>query len=286
MAEAVVNLKDIAGTSLVTLYSHALETASANPILSDPQAVAITEKLGPYLAASPTRMHRRLAAGKVGKRLAFYICLRARRFDQYVQSFLREHPDGAVVNIGCGFDTRFSRCDNGRAHFYDLDFPEVIEAKKLLVEESPRYRMVSSCALDHGWMDQIAEHPGKGVLFTAEGVFIYLQTEQVRTLVLGLQSRFPGCELVCEVFNSIWQKWYFKWAVNLKLRYILGLGKGAKFSFGIRHSTEMEQWGAGIEFLDDWSYFDDDEIRYGWHGLFRNVELFRKTQWTVRYKLH
>ena len=64
------------------------------------------------------------------------------------------------------------------------------------------------------------------------------------------------------------------------------LGKDAVFHFGIKDSREMENWNPGIQLLDDWSYFDSQEDKLGWLRLFKNVELFRKTQWTVHYKLN
>ncbi|WP_239476717.1 hypothetical protein [Nocardia arizonensis] len=40
--------------------------------------------------------------------------LRASMFDEYVRGFLRKHPDGTVVDLGCGLSTRFDRLDNRR----------------------------------------------------------------------------------------------------------------------------------------------------------------------------
>ena len=48
----------------------------------------------------------------------------------------------------------------------------------------------------------------------------------------------------------------------------------------------MEEWNPGITFLDDWSYFDSKEKKLGWLRLAGNVGLFRKTQWTVHYRLN
>lgn len=41
--------------------------------------------------------------------------LRTRMFDEDVQAFLAEHPDGTIVELGCGLNTRFERIDNGLA---------------------------------------------------------------------------------------------------------------------------------------------------------------------------
>ena len=43
----------------------------------------------------------------------------------------------------------------------------------------------------------------------------------------------------------------------------------------------------GIAFLDDWSYFDSkEEEEFGWLSLLGRVGLFRKTQWTVHYRMN
>ncbi len=64
------------------------------------------------------------------------------------------------------------------------------------------------------------------------------------------------------------------------------LWKDAYFLFVIRDSKEIEGWNPGINLLEDWSYFDSEEKKLGWLKMFRNIELFRKTQWTVHYKLN
>lgn len=38
-------------------------------------------------------------------------------------------------------------------------------------------------------------------------------------------------------------------------------------------------------FDDDWSYFDSNEKQLGWLKILRHIKLFRKTQWTVHYRL-
>jgi len=57
------------------------------------------------------------------------------------------------------------------------------------------------------------------------------------------------------------------------------------FRSGIRDGREMEQWGSGIRFLDEWSFFDADEKKLGWARLLRHIDWIRRTQWTVHYRL-
>jgi len=57
------------------------------------------------------------------------------------------------------------------------------------------------------------------------------------------------------------------------------------YHFGIQDGQELESWHEGIEFLDEWSYFDEPEKKLGVLKYFRHIPLLRKTQWTVHYRL-
>ena len=280
-----IEISDVAATSFVTLYCHAIESQSKDPILDDPKAVEITHELNKILSGSKNRLDKDLVKGKLKKEMVIHIAIRAKQYDRYVFDFLENSPDGVVVNIGCGLDSRFMRVDNGRVMFYDLDLPEVIDIKKQFFEENERYHFISLSVLDHDWMSIVAKHEGP-FLFMAEGVFMYLHREDVQSLILKLQSKFSGSELVCEVFNSIWLKKPLKKIMDFKMQKELHLGKDATFHFGIRNSKEIEEWHDGIESLDDWSYFDSDEKKLGLIKMFGKIEFLRKIQWTVHYRLN
>ena len=278
-------ISDIAATSFVTLYCHALETRSDNPVLSDPKSVEITTELNKILSLSKNTLDRILVSGTLDTKLVVHIAIRAKKYDDYARDFLQRFPDGVVVNIGCGLDSRFLRIDNGRVAFYDLDLPEIIELKKAFFKETERYHLVASSVLDSGWMAPVMQHTGP-FLFMAEGVFMYLDTKDVRSLVLEIQKKFPGSELACEVVNSVWLRPPLKKMLDYKMQRQLHIGKDAMFRSGIRDGREMEQWHAGIQFLDEWSYFDSGEEKLGWLKVFRHIQLIRKTQWTVHYRLN
>ena len=281
-----IKISDVSETLLLTLYAHALESQSKNPILNDPKAVEIMQKMNKELSRSKNKLHKRLVKGKLGRKLVVHVSIRAKKYDDYVRNFLKHSPDGVVVNIGCGLDTRFSRIDNGQVNFYDLDLPEVIEIKRKFLEESDRYHFIPSSVFNYEWMTPLLQDVKGPFMFIAEGVFMYLEKAYVKSLVLKLQSQFPGSELVCEVVNDLWLSKPLKRLVNFKLQKELHLGKDATYNFGIRDNKEMEGWNPGIKLLDDWSYFDSQEKKLGWLRLFRHIKLFRTIQWTVHYKLN
>jgi len=130
--------------------------------------------------------------------------LRNREFDRYARDFLVRHPDAVVVHIGCGLDSRFERVAerNGQVEWYDLDLPEVIELRrKLLGDEAGRYHFLPYSAFDLRWLEIISSYRQRPFLFLAEGVFMYFDETQVKSLVLALQKRFPGAELVFDAFS-------------------------------------------------------------------------------------
>ncbi|HSG27111.1 MAG TPA: hypothetical protein VLA34_01435, partial [Candidatus Krumholzibacterium sp.] len=123
-------------------------------------------------------------------------------------------------------------------------------------------------------------------LVMAEGLFMYLPPEDVRALVLRLHERCGRGELVAEVFNRRWLHPWFRWIVDRKLERALGIGSEARFLSGLASSQEMTGWGEGIEFLDDWSVFDDPSPALGMIRFFGGMDLIRRTLWVVRYRLH
>jgi O-methyltransferase involved in polyketide biosynthesis len=281
----LTGIGDIAATSFVTLYCHALETLSDDPILSDPKSVEITTELNKTLSLSEHTLDRILVAGTLDKRLVIHIAIRAKKYDDYARNFLQRFPDGVVVNIGCGLDSRFLRIDNGHVIFYDLDLPEIIAIKKAYFNETDRYHLIASSVLDYDWMTAVLRHRGP-FLFMAEGVFMYLDGKDVRSLVLKIQETFRGSELLCEVVNSLWLRPLLKKILDYKMQRQVHLGKDAMFRSGIHNSREMEQWHSGIQFLGEWSYFDSEEKKLGWLKVLKHIEFIRKTQWTVHYLLN
>lgn len=276
-------ISNVSATAFITLFARAMETQSHNPILNDPQAVALVEQLRPHFARSPRALEQQLATGRIPAMVVVTMALRARRMDAYARDFLARRPGGVIVNLGCGLDTRFHRLDDDAAIVYDLDLPAMINLKRTLLAAGPRYHFVAASVLDFAWMARL--DPSTPHLFIAEGLLMYLPEDQVKALVIALRQRFPGSELVCEVFNRFWLRDPWKRWVDRKMQRQLSFSADASFQSGLDNSREMEQWGQGIHFLDDWSYFDDDEPKLGIANLLRHVDFFRRIQWTVHYQL-
>lgn len=278
-------LSDVSATMLLTLYCHARASTAKRPLLEDPESVRIWEALKPELARSGDPRVKRLLADRLPKLAITYVATRARRFDAYVRDFLGRNPSAHVVSLGSGLDPRFSRVDNGALRFTDVDLPPVISLKRRFVTETERYRLMAASVTDPLWMDSLSSRPGEPILFLAEGLFMYLPEAEIKALVRRLQARFPGCELVCEVIHRRWLDPWLAWMLRLNLRTQLALGPDAMFRFGIREARELEAWGSGIHFLDDWSILDAEFREIGWVKAGAPFTSIRNTQWLVHYRL-
>ena len=289
MDEKTINkISNISETLLIPLYSRALESKTENPIIIDKKAIEITDELSKIFEKSNSVLYQNLAKGKSRKRnskkLNVAMALRTRKFDRYCTSFLKENPNGIVVELGCGLSTRFPRIDNKKCIWYDLDFPEVIDIRREFFNVSERYHFIASSVTDFDWMNQIKQK-NKKILFIAEGLLMYLQPNDTKDLILNLQKTFPGCYLACEVAGSFLVKALKRKMWRKKFQRDYGFGEDTSFYFGIKDSKDFENWNQGITFLEEWTYFDDKEKKMGWMNLLGKSKKLSKTQWTVFYQL-
>ncbi|MBM4059916.1 MAG: class I SAM-dependent methyltransferase [Planctomycetes bacterium] len=277
-------LSDVSDTGLMTLFCRVRESRSARPILHDPAAEALADRLLPLVAKVDRELPRRLARGKVHPLLAVYLALRTRHYDGIARGFVARHPPGIVVDLGCGMDTRFQRLDDGAITLFDLDLPEMIAVKRRFTAANERHRLLGCSALDHAWLDEVAAVARGPVLFLAEGLFPYFEPAAAKELVLALQRRFPGSELVFETCAARWLSPLIRSVVHFKMRRV-GIGRTAVYRFGLRDGREVEDWGPGIRLLGEWSWLDEDEPKIGWLRLLRRWRAVRRSQWAVHCRL-
>jgi O-methyltransferase involved in polyketide biosynthesis len=177
-------LDGVPETLLWTLYLRATEARRPDAVLADPKAVELVEALDyPF--------ERQFGAGELGQ----WQALRALCFDREIERFLAEHPDGTVVALGEGLETQFWRVDNGRVQWVTVDLPETVRLREqLLPARTDRQRTIACSALDETWMDQV--DPSRGLLVTAQGLFMYFQPADVHGLLRVCADRFPRATMV------------------------------------------------------------------------------------------
>ena len=117
-----------------------------------------------------------------------------------VRDYLKDHPNAAVVNLGCGLDDTGRQCDNGTCRLYNLDLPDVIAVRDQLLPPGEREENIPCDLSDTAWFNRI--DTSGGAVFFAAGVFYYFLKEQVRALVQQMAEAFPGSVLVFDAANE------------------------------------------------------------------------------------
>ena len=80
---------------------------------------------------------------------------RSANMDRFIRSFLERRPDGVIVQLGCGLETTYYRCDNGRTRWYAVDLPHVIDYRRELLPELERETYLAGDAFSEDWIRQV-----------------------------------------------------------------------------------------------------------------------------------
>ncbi|MEM1427380.1 MAG: class I SAM-dependent methyltransferase [Cyanobacteria bacterium P01_H01_bin.130] len=177
----VVALTDVPETMLWTLHNRAGEAMRQDAILSDPRAVEIYQAIdydyernfGP---SEPSHALRSLA------------------FDQVIVDFLERYPDAVIVNLGEGLETQRFRIQAPDARWFSVDLPEAIATREKFIQPDDSHQHLALSALDRAWMAQVPKD--KPVIITAQGLFMYFQGQEVRSLMEDIFKAFSPCWLV------------------------------------------------------------------------------------------
>jgi O-methyltransferase involved in polyketide biosynthesis len=177
-------------------------------------------------------------------------------FDDQVRAFLEQAPDGLVVNLGAGLDTRFHRLDNSRVEWIDLDLPDVIAFRKQLHEpECPRHRLLAASVLDDGWVAEIQRQARSRVLFVAEGLFMYFTEEEHRKLFTRLAEHFPGQGML---FHTIAPS-LFQELAQYRLTFASRVSMKVDMRWGLDDSRQVPALHPGVRFVREFPLMDGCE---------------------------
>jgi len=252
------NLTGIPITALFPLYGRAIETNKKNCLFQDPYAIKIMEQIDFDFS-----IYENMSVAKK-KEMLTGIAVRTRILDDYTKEFLNKYPDGLVVNIGCGLDSRFYRLDNGRINWIDVDLSEIIKLREKLFEKRERYKMLATSVLEPNWLNEITVEEGKMVMIIAEGTLMYFEEKVVKALFNQLIAKFPKAILNFEVMGSKLQgKVHPSVAV---------LGIDVKCPWGIEDIESLEAWNPKMKLVKTTSLID--QCRERWPLIHRAATSF------------
>jgi O-methyltransferase involved in polyketide biosynthesis len=181
----------IRNSAFVTLYARWRDSLDRRSILHDCWAGGVVERLS-FDFAQFTRL----------RYTRFTIAARSRLLDEWVRRFLPDNPGAAVLDVGCGLDSRVFRVDPPPGHhWYDVDFPDMIALRDGLYPKRPDHISVGAGVADPDWLERI---PGdRPVIVVADSLFMFLSEDELRRFLRRVADHFPSGEVVFTAYSSL-----------------------------------------------------------------------------------
>ena len=211
-------MKPISKTAFYCCGVRMLDAESGNPVCGDIYAKAFMNEDG----------LRVLEAFKDETSPNATNVVRHRIIDDFLRRELLEDSDLCVVTIGAGFDSRPYRLKGGI--WIELDEPQVIAYKneRLPVEdcENELHRIPMDFAADSLEEKLSPFSSRKRIVVVIEGVFVYLDEEEIPGLLEKLCRLFPEHKLICDLVS---RDFFDKYSKTLHEK-INGIGTSFKFT--------------------------------------------------------
>jgi O-methyltransferase involved in polyketide biosynthesis len=216
----------------LTLCGRALDYRSPHPILADTMADEIVRKLDYdcdkfHLSASPI----------------INIALRAKKLDEVALKFVARNPDAVALDLGVGLDTRMFRvAPPSTVDWYDIDFPEVITARRQLIAHRANAHGVGTDLTDPSWLDAIPTD--RPAVIVADGLLAFLTREDMISLLNRLTSHFPSGEVAFNGYSrfAIWAAKHYHGTQS-----VADLIK----SPGFDDPREPERWNPSLKLVEE-----------------------------------
>ena len=244
-----LQLGDVQTTALIPVAIKAGETLRKKPRIRDPKAVEIIQAL-----QLDTRPYDKFLSHEG-------VVARTIMLDRQMKSIIKKHPDTVVVNLGAGFDDRFSRVDNGRILWFDIDLADSIAARKKAFPERDRVTMVEADVLKEDWFGAIEEalkgRQSKPV-FIAEGLFMYFTLEQIADLLRNIVRHFPDGGLMIAEQNC-------KLMAGNEKHHDAVKSTNARFLSGTDSAQEIADMVDGLQLVEEHS-FNEEMKKYTLRG--------------------
>ena len=210
---------DIQETALIPLAIKASETSRPNARIKDLKAKEIIDTLGVDVSKyDPFLSHEGVIARTI-------------LYRKKLEELLKKYPDAVCINLGCGFDDKFSQVDNGKLRWFDVDLPDQIAVRRKVYKDRDRCTMLDGNALDGYWTKNIPE--AAMYIIVMEGVLEYFSKEQVKTCLNMLCDSFPHGYLLAELHSPF-------------------MAKNSKHHDAVKYTNASFGWGtnSGKEYLE------------------------------------
>jgi O-methyltransferase involved in polyketide biosynthesis len=239
-------LRGVSETLLIPLHYRAEESRRGTGSFKD----AMAERFHDALAYD----WKRLGTGPLSSVQRIGMAARTKILDEQVGSFIATHPDGLVVNLGAGLDTRFYRLDNGSIRWIELDLPDVITFRHRLEEPLDiRHALLAASVLDDRWVPEVKRYGKEPLLFVAEGLFPYFSEQQHRNVFTLLADNFPAQEMLFQTSAPSVTRGLAHESDLTKMKDSIELG------WGFEESAQVSMLNEKTRYIDEFSLLEGRE---------------------------
>ena len=172
--------------------------------------------------------------------------------DKYISYFLKDNPNGVIIEMGCGLETTYFRHkNNNNNQWFSLDLPEVIDYREKLIPKGENQKLIKGDILKTDWINNIKNEIGdRPILITASGLFYYFIKEDVIKCMRNLMI-FENVELVFDAVNYLGIK-------GIK-KYMKQIGHDdAKMYFYVNDANELShEIGENVKLIKEEKYYCD-----------------------------
>ena len=240
------DLQGVQETLLLPLWGRAIESKKNQALLVDNVANKIIENINYDFTKIEKKVNKLSCASWISRSIYF---------DSKISDFLKIYPEGTIINIGCGLDTTYDRVNNGKATWYELDFPEVINIRRQFIKESENRIFLPYSVFDKEWYSRIKNR--KEVFIMLAGVIYYFNEKQVKELFDDISNQFEYVDMVFDYSSPIGVK-----IANKKVIKDGGMDKSAYLKWGVKDIKIIKKWNIKIKIIDNIKMFYDHKKRY------------------------
>ena len=172
--------------------------------------------------------------------------------DAMASEFIKMNAPCNVIYLGAGLESAYFRLREklglGKAKFYEIDLPEVIETRRRVYGDNPDEKLIGGDMFALDWIGEIEDRSLPTIILIS-GVFQYFMEADILKFIENLSLEFPGQELVFDATNKKGLKftnWFIKRTGN----------KDAIMTFAIDDSSEFAR-KAHVTLLEEKLFFSE-----------------------------
>ena len=241
-----MDLSEVSRTAILPLLCRAIQSEMSDSTFNDPMAILCLERL---MSLSSEEEKKRILKWRkmytgINTRDVKARMMTVRTFDCITSQFISDNPGCTVVNLACGFDTRFWRIEADKCKYIELDLPEMIAVKSEILKDHLNYELIGCSVLDTSWIDKVTANGNSNFLLLAEALFYYLPKDEVIRILQVISQRFDHSELVLEIAPEKYTKGLWKRIIQLESR---AWDIDVSIVSGINNPREIESYANGFK---------------------------------------